>query len=91
MMSMKVETCSTLLGDNYLVTLNTQYPFSFLKKKYKSVQFHKVREAVTAVFVRTGKFYRKQNLADATTKPLVPIYIYRLTFSFLYNLKQDDA
>ncbi len=43
-----MEKCSTLLGDNNSVIVNTQLPSSSIKKKHNSVAFHKAREAVTA-------------------------------------------
>ena len=51
---MDVEKCSTLLGDNNSVIVNTQLPLSSIKKKPNSVAFHKAREAVAAGYARTG-------------------------------------
>jgi len=43
MMGMDVEKCSTLLGGNSSVIVNTQLPSSSIKKKHNSVTFHKAR------------------------------------------------
>ena len=89
-MGMHVERCSTLLGDNNAVIINTQLPSSSLKKKHKSVAFHKAREAVAAGFVRTGHIPSKSNPTDVMTKALGPMDVYNLTGPIQYNRFPSD-
>ena len=84
-MGVKVETTSTLLGDNNSVIMNTQLPSSSLKKKHNSVAFHKAREAVAARIVRTGHIDGTENPSDTLTKSLGPSEIYKLTGPLLFN------
>jgi len=49
----KLKKCSTLLGDNNSVIVNTQLHSSSIKKKHNFVAFHKAREAVAAGYVVT--------------------------------------
>lgn len=86
MMGMDVEKCSTLLGDNNSVIVNTQLPSSSIKKKHNSVAFHKAREAVAAGYVRTGHINSTENPSDVLTKAVSPTEFYRLTGPILYNI-----
>ena len=86
MMEMNVEKCSTLLGDNNSVIVNTQLPSSSIKKKHNSVAFHKAREAVAAGYVRTGHIDSTENSSDVLTKAVSPTEFYRLTGPILYNI-----
>ena len=86
MMGMNVEKCSTLLGDNNSVIVNTQLPSSSIKKKHNSVAFHKAREAVAAGYVRTGHIDGTENPSDVLTKAVSPTEFYRLTGPILFNL-----
>jgi len=85
MMGMDVEKCSTLLGDNNSVIVNTQLASSSIKKKHNSVAFHKAREAVAAGYVRTGHINSTENPSDVLTKAVSPTEFYRLTGPILYN------
>ncbi len=85
-MGMDVEKCSTLLGDNNSVIVNTQLPSSSIKKKHNSVAFHKAREAVAAGHVRTGHINSTENPSDVLTKAVSPTEFYRLTGPILCNI-----
>ena len=46
MMVVEISGPSYIYGDNMSVICNTQQPESVLKKKYKSVSYHDVHDAV---------------------------------------------
>ena len=85
MMGVKVEKCSTVLGDNQAVITNMQLPSSTLKKKHNACAFHKCREAVAAGFTRFGHVSSEENPSDVLTKSLSPRKMYELTGPILYN------
>ena len=91
MMGTEVEKCSTLLGDNNVDIINTQYYSSSLKNKHNSVYFHKSIEAVAAGSVRTGNVYGKQNSSNLMRKLLGPMDMYNLNAPFLYKSKDDGT
>ena len=53
-----------MLGDNMSVVLNTTVPLSVLKKKHLSIDYHRVREAVTDKVLRFAHVRSEENLAD---------------------------
>ena len=91
MLGMEVEKCSTLLGDNNSVIINTQFSSSKLKKNHNFLAFHKAREAVASGFVRTGHIAGNQNAWNILTKYLIPIDLYNITGSILYNIFPKDG
>ncbi len=86
MTGMNVEKCSTLLGHNNSVNVNTQLPASSIKKKHNSVAFHKAREAVAVGYVRPGHIDSTENSSNVLTKAMSPTAFYRLTVPTLFNL-----
>jgi hypothetical protein len=70
MLGIKLEDSSVLVGDNMSVVLNTTLPSSALKKKHQACNYHRVREAIAAGFIKFGYIPTEKNLADVCTKPL---------------------
>ena len=60
MLGMEIRTCSTLLGDNNYVILNTLYTFICCNKSHNSVAFHKSKEAIASVYLITGHIGEKK-------------------------------
>ena len=65
-----MEESSVLVGDNMAVVINTTLPSSSLKKKHQACNYHRVREAIAARFIKFGYIHTSLNLADICTKPL---------------------
>ena len=78
MLGINLEPSSVLVGDNMTVVLNTTIPSSALKKKHQACNYHKVRESITAGFIRDGHIRSEENMADLLTKPLVRSVFERL-------------
>ena len=80
---------ASVLCDNQGVVLNTSVPASALSKKHNAINYHAVREAVTAGILRVGKEDSNTNLADPFTKTLPQKRRYELfsciTYSSMYG------
>mgnify|MGYP003321204368 FL=1 len=80
---------ANVLCDNQGVVMNTSYPSSALSKKHNAINYHAVREAVTAGILRVGKEDSTTNLADPLTKTLPQKRRYELfsciTYSSMYG------
>ena len=63
-----MEDKTKIYGDNNAVILNTSVPESTLKKKYHSINYNYVREAVAAGVALILKVVTGSNLADLFTK-----------------------
>ena len=70
MLGVVLEESSVLVGDNMAVVINTTLPSSSLKKKHQACNYHRVREAIAARFIKFGYIHTSLNLADICTKPL---------------------
>ncbi len=70
MLGVPIEDTSCLVGDNMAVVINTTLPSLALKKKHQACNYHRVREAVAAGFIKFGYIESSINLADICTKPL---------------------
>ena len=70
MLGIRLEESSVMVGDNMAVVINTTLPSSTLKKKHQACNYHRVREAIAAGFIRFGYITTHVNLADVCTKPL---------------------
>jgi hypothetical protein len=57
-----------------------------LSKKHNAINYHPVREAVTANILRVAKEDSSMNLADLLTKPLTEQRRVTLLRSILYNM-----
>ena len=85
MLGCKVEDTSLMVGDNMAVILNTTVPSSSIKKKHQSCNYHKVRESITAKFVRFQHIKSEDNMADLLTKPLPCALFDKLTALYLFR------
>jgi hypothetical protein len=56
-----------MLGDNMSVVLNTTVPSNFLKKKHDAIEYHRVREAITARIMRFAYIKSEENVTDVLT------------------------
>ena len=72
MISVTINTPSSVYGDNMSVIHNTQRPESTLKKKSNSICFHAVRESVAMQESLTGHVSSENNPADIATKIIYP-------------------
>ena len=70
MMGIPVDKLSYVYGDNMSVVTNVSRPESTLKKKWNSICYHAVREAVAMVKALVAHIPTKKNLADLLTKVL---------------------
>jgi hypothetical protein len=57
--------------DNHGVMNNASIPESVLIKKHNAINYHAVREAVTAGIMQIGKEHGETNLADLLMKVIV--------------------
>ena len=73
-----------MLGDNKSVITSTAVPSSALKKKHCAINYHRVREAIAAGFLRYVHIPSAENLADVITKPLPGHMIKDLVQPVLY-------
>jgi hypothetical protein len=71
MMGIPVEEPTNIYCDNETVVKVTTRPESTLKKKHNAINYHRVREAVAAGFIRIAWVPTNENLADLLTKTLV--------------------
>ena len=85
MLGCNLEPCSSMLGDNMAVVLNTTIPSSAIKKKHLACNYHKVRESIAGGFIKLTHIISDDNLADILTKPLPRIKFERLTDQCLYR------
>lgn len=85
MLGCQLEPNSMLFGDNMVVVLNTTVPSSALKKKHQACNYHKVRESITAGFIKFAHIRSENNLADILTKPLPRMIYERLTSECLFR------
>ena len=63
-----VDTTSAVYGDNLGVIQNATIKDSLLKKKYVTISYHKVREAVAVGIIVPIKIASSDNFADCLTK-----------------------
>jgi hypothetical protein len=70
MFGIPIDGPTNVYCDNEVVTKNTIYPESTLKKKHNSIAHHRACEAVAAGTIRLTKEDGKTNLADVLTKLL---------------------
>ena len=70
MLGVPIQDASVLLGDNQSVITSCSIPSSNLKKKYNSIAYHRIREAVAAGIIKLKYVKSQWNLADALTKAL---------------------
>jgi hypothetical protein len=61
---------SLMLRDDMSVVLNTTVLSSALKKKYNEIEYHRVREAISARIMRFSYIKSEENVSDVLTKPL---------------------
>ena len=88
MMGVPLDGPALVLGDNKSVILNTSTPSSVLKKKHCSINFHKVREAMSARILRFSFVRSHENLSDVLTKPLGNVAFHRLVRPLLFRSPQ---
>ena len=60
-----------------------------LKKRYKILSYHRVREAIAADIVRVIHIPGEENPADVLTKTLGHRLLYRLTKRFIFYGKEN--
>ena len=70
MFRVPLEGPTNIFCDNESVFKNASIPDSTLKKKHKSICYHRSREAVAVGTVQIAKEGRTTNLSDLFTKPL---------------------
>ena len=75
---------ANVVTDNLAVVQNSTIPSSTIKKKHKSICYHRVREAIAAGILRLTHIPSTENLADMFTKPLPAIILQRLSQHILY-------
>ena len=85
MLGVPVEAQSCLVGDNMAVVVNTTLPSSALKTKHQACNYHRVREAVAAGFVRFGYINSTANLVDIYMKPLYKGAFQRLLSDYMFR------
>jgi hypothetical protein len=85
MLGVKLEESSMMVGDNMAVIINTTLPSSSLKKKHHACNYHRVREAIAARYIRFGHIDTKINVADICTKPLAGPAFRNLTGKYLFR------
>ena len=85
MLGIPVEDQSVLVGDNMAVVINTTLPSSALKKKHQACNYHRVREAIAAGYVRFGYIATNRNLADICTKPLAGPLFHSLQENYMFR------
>ena len=90
MMGIVIKTSSTMLIDNQSVVMNTQLPSSTIKKKWLSIAYHRIREAIAAGIIRVAHIRSTANIADVLTKPLGPADYWRLLTEVLYGRQSQD-
>ena len=86
MLGVVIEESSYLVGDNMAVVINTTLPSSSLKKKHQACNYHRVREAIAAGFVKFGHIDSSENVADICTKPLGGPEFSRLIGKYLFRV-----
>jgi hypothetical protein len=59
-----------MLGDNMSLILNATVPSSILNKKYNSIPYHRIREAVAATIMKFSYIKSEENVSNVLTKPL---------------------
>ena len=70
MFGIPIDGPADIFCDNQGVVKNTSLPESVLSKKHNVINYHAVREAVTAGIMRVAKEDGETNLADLLTKSL---------------------
>jgi hypothetical protein len=55
--SVKEDGPKLMLGGNMSVILNSSIPSSILKKKHHAIAYHRIREAMVAMFTLIKTFY----------------------------------
>jgi hypothetical protein len=70
MFGVPIDGPANVFCDNTGVVKNTTIPESMLAKKYNTIYYHAIREAVAAKILRVGKEDGMTNLADLFTKVL---------------------
>jgi hypothetical protein len=70
MISIPINGPGLVYCDNQGVVKNVTLPESVLSKKHNAINYHSVREAVTANILRVAKEDSSTNLADLLTKLL---------------------
>jgi hypothetical protein len=70
MLGVPIDGPSNVFCDNKSVVTNSTIPTSTLKKKYNSIAYHRVREAVAAGILQIAKVQSSENLVDLLTKSL---------------------
>ena len=71
MVGVPIDGSNNILCDNRAVCVNTTWPESTLSKKYHSIAYHFVQEAVTEGTVRFSRERTSINLSDLFTKTMV--------------------
>jgi hypothetical protein len=71
MMGVPIDGATKVWCDNESVVKSTTRPESTLKKKHNAINYHRVREAQAAGYIRTAWIDSNDNLADVLTKVLV--------------------
>jgi hypothetical protein len=70
MLGIPIDGPANVFCDNKSVVTNSTVPTSTLKKKHKSIKYHRAHEAVAAGILQIAKVHMMENLADLLTKPL---------------------
>lgn len=70
MFCVPIDGPANVFCDNNGVVKNTTIPELMLAKEHNAINYHAIREAVTALILRVGKEDGMTNLADLFTKVL---------------------
>jgi hypothetical protein len=79
-----------MLGDNMSVVLNTTVPSFVLKRKYNSIAYHRVREAIAEMIMRFAYIKSEENVSDVLTKPLINEKFHYLIKWWLFCVPEKD-
>jgi hypothetical protein len=84
-LGVKVESATSLYGDNLGVIQNATLKESQLKKKHVALSYHRVREAAAASIIHPIKIHTNDNFADCLTKSLAAQAFKNLVNALFYG------